>query len=105
MPRFAERTCAPSRTFPFALACTLLASCMSAPNGAGYRERTCDDSALGWAVGTRFDDAAYARLLRESGAGLLNPIGPNSTVRGDSRGDRLRVYLDKDNIVTAVRCE
>lgn len=38
-------------------------------------------------------------------AGLVNPIGPNTITTKDIRHDRLRVYVDKDNIITATRCE
>ncbi|GGD49972.1 I78 family peptidase inhibitor [Pseudoxanthomonas indica] len=65
----------------------------------------CDDSQLGWAIGQPGDEANLARLWKESGAGLMNPIAPTTVVKRDSRPDRLRVYLDKDNRVTAVRCE
>lgn len=65
----------------------------------------CDDSQLGWAVGQPGDEANLARLWKESGAGLMNPIAPTTVVKRDSRPDRLRVYLDKDNVITAARCE
>ena len=45
------------------------------------------------------------RLSRESAAGLVNPIGPASSVRGDHRNDRLRVFIDAGNVIQAVRCE
>ena len=45
------------------------------------------------------------RLYSESGAGLVNPIGPYSVVRRDSRTDRLRVYIDKDNTIERASCE
>ena len=41
----------------------------------------------------------------ESGAGLVNPIGPGTVVKHDARTDRLRVYIDADNRITAARCE
>ena len=45
------------------------------------------------------------RLLRESGAGLIDPLGPDSRVRGDHRDDRLRVRIDADNRIRSARCE
>lgn len=90
------------RALAFAGAAALSACGTAGPMQA---ERVCDASTLGWAIGQPFDDALYQRLLRDSGAGLLNPIAPSTSVRADSRRDRLRVYLDKDNRVTAARCE
>lgn len=83
----------------------LLSACVSTPgpqvSGSGH----CNASALGWAVGQPADEANMRRLSRESGAGLVNPIGPNTITTKDIRPDRLRVYVDKDNIITAARCE
>ena len=45
------------------------------------------------------------KLLLQSGAGLINPIGPATITTRDLRQDRLRVFIDKDNVITAVRCE
>lgn len=84
----------------------LLSSCATdaatATAGSGGR---CDDSGLAWAIGQPGDQANMARLWKESGAGLMNPIAPTTVVKRDSRADRLRVYLDKDNVITAARCE
>ena len=60
---------------------------------------------LQWAVGQPGNEANMRRLARESGAGLVNPIGPATIVSRDIRQDRLRVFLDADNTITAVRCE
>ena len=90
-----------SKLVPLAL---VAAGCAStAPTGSGVR--TCSDADLGWAVGQQADEAAMRRLYAESGAGLVNPIGPESRVRGDSRTDRLRVYIDGDNVIEKVACE
>jgi len=79
---------------------------LAACSGAGARKTAqCDDSQLGWAIGQPGDEANLARLWKESGAGLMNPIAPTTVVKRDSRPDRLRVYLDKDNLITAARCE
>lgn len=45
------------------------------------------------------------RLYAESGAGLVNPIDPDTIVRRDTRTDRLRVYIDKDNTIEKASCE
>ena len=65
----------------------------------------CDASQLGWAIGQPANEPNIRRLSSESGAGLVNPIGPNTITTKDIRHDRLRVYVDKDNIITATRCE
>ena len=79
-----------------------LAACSGQPS---RKTAQCDDSQLGWAIGQPGDEANLARLWKESGAGLMNPIAPTTVVKRDSRPDRLRVYLDKDNLITAARCE
>ncbi|WP_461020706.1 hypothetical protein [Stenotrophomonas tumulicola] len=45
------------------------------------------------------------RISRESGAGLVNPIGPDRSVQKDHRDDRLRVFIDANNVIQAARCE
>ena len=50
-------------------------------------------------------DGKQVSLSSESGAGLVNPIGPGTVVKHDARTDRLRVYIDADNRITAARCE
>lgn len=83
----------------------LLSACVSTPGPQVSGSGQCNASALGWAVGQPADEANMRRLSRESGAGLVNPIGPNTITTRDIRPDRLRVYVDKDNIITAARCE
>ncbi|HAV70432.1 MAG TPA: hypothetical protein DCX91_00365 [Stenotrophomonas sp.] len=82
-----------------------LAACVSTPgpeiNGPGL----CKADALGWAIGQPADEANMRKLLVQSGAGLINPIGPATITTRDLRQDRLRVFIDKDNVITAVRCE
>lgn len=85
-----------------ALVVLALAGCASQE---ARKTAQCDDSQLGWAIGQPGDEANLARLWKESGAGLMNPIAPTTVVKRDSRPDRLRVYLDKDNLITAARCE
>lgn len=60
---------------------------------------------MGWAIGQPADQANMRKLLLQSGAGLINPIGPATITSRDLRQDRLRVFIDKDNVITAVRCE
>ncbi len=83
----------------------LLSACVSTPGPQVSGSGQCNASELGWAVGQPADEANMRRLSRESGAGLVNPIGPNTITTRDIRPDRLRVHVDKDNIITAARCE
>lgn len=75
----------------------------SPPDNVGIR--TCKDAGLNWAIGQQAEESVMRRLYSESGAGLVNPIGPNSRTRRDSRTDRLRVYIDRDNVITRAACE
>ncbi len=83
----------------------LLAGCISDPGPRVAGSGQCRDAGLGWATGEVADEPTLRRLSRESGAGLVNPVIPTSAVRHDLRSDRLRVYLDADNRITAARCE
>lgn len=83
----------------------LLAACVSTPGPEVKGTGRCDASQLGWAIGRPGNEENMRRLSRESGAGLVNPIGPTTITTKDIRPDRLRVYMDKDNIITAARCE
>jgi hypothetical protein len=82
-----------------------LSACVSTPGPQVAGSGTCRDASLGWAVGQPADEATLGKLSSESGAGLVNPIGPTTAVKHDSRSDRLRVYLDANNRITAARCE
>ncbi|KRG44298.1 hypothetical protein ARC78_05780 [Stenotrophomonas pictorum JCM 9942] len=83
-----------------------LAACQSAPPAAADPDfGLCRDATLQWAVGKVNDEPTIRRLKRESGAGLVNPIGPASITTRDIRKDRLRVFVDANNVITAVRCE
>lgn len=79
-------------------ACRSLAPAPAAPF-------SCDHSALQWAVGQSGEETTMRRLASEAGPVLINPVGPASVASRDTRRDRLRVYLDADNTITAVRCE
>lgn len=83
-----------------------LSGCLSAPPVSDDPNfGRCSDTSVQWAVGTVNDEATVRRLKKESGAGLVNPIGPTTIVSRDIRQDRLRVYTDANNVITKVRCE
>ncbi len=86
-------------------ACVLLAGCAGSPGPQVAGSGRCDDSSLGWAIGQPANEENMRRISRESGAGLVNPVGPATNVRGDHRVDRLRVFVDAGNVIQAVRCE
>ncbi|WP_334179526.1 hypothetical protein [Pseudoxanthomonas sp.] len=88
-----------------AVAAMALAACVSTPGPQVSGTGTCSDASLGWAVGQPADEANLRRLSSESGAGLVNPISPTTVVKHDARNDRLRVYIDAQNRITAARCE
>ena len=94
-----------TRALPIALAAMALSACVSTPGPQVAGSGTCEDAALGWAVGQPANEANLRRLSSESGAGLVNPISPTTVVKHDSRSDRLRVYIDAQNRITAARCE
>jgi hypothetical protein len=83
----------------------ILSACATAPGPEITGSGQCHAEGLGWAVGKPADEANMRALLKQSGAGLINPIGPETITRHDMRPDRLRVYIDKNNIITAARCE
>jgi len=87
------------------LLATGLGGCLTTPGPTVSGNGRCDASQLQWAVGQPGNEANMRRLSRESGAGLVNPIGPATIVTQDIRQDRLRVFLDASNTITAVRCE
>ena len=88
-----------------AAAVLTLSACVSTPGPHVAGNGTCGDASLGWAVGQPADEATLKRLSSESGAGLVNPISPTTVVKHDARNDRLRVYIDTQNRITAARCE
>jgi len=83
----------------------LLSACVSTPGPEVVGSGRCDASQLGWAIGQPANEPNIRRLSRESGAGMVNPIGPATITTKDIRQDRLRVFVDKDNIITSTRCE
>ena len=82
-----------------------LTACVSSPGPEIKGPGLCKADELGWAIGQPADQANMRKLLVQSGAGLINPIGPATITTRDLRQDRLRVFIDKDNVITAVRCE
>jgi len=104
---FPTRILTPARLAPaLALAASLtLGACVSTPGPEVKGSGLCRPDGLDWAVGQPADEANMRRLARQSGAGLVNPIGPGTITTRDLRQDRLRVFIDKDNVITAARCE
>lgn len=93
-----------------ALLATALGACQSTPPPAASAPAPappglCNDTSLQWAIGKVNDEATVRRLKQESGAGVVNPIGPATITTRDIRRDRLRVYVDAGNVITAARCE
>lgn len=88
----------------------LLAACSSiqpdpgAPGRAGAAAGACHAEAVAWAVGQPADEAVMARVWRESGAGLIRPIGPGQVVTRDFRPDRVNVEIDANNTITRITC-
>lgn len=97
---------APVRALPPLLALlsmALASACANAPaTGAG--PGICHADEVQWAVGQPGDQATMGRVWRESGAGLLRAIGPDRPVTRDHRRDRVNVFLDAGNRITAVTC-
>ncbi|WP_368562911.1 I78 family peptidase inhibitor [Pseudoxanthomonas sp. UTMC 1351] len=75
-------------------------SASAAPNASGV----CQADKVQWAVGQEGNQANMGRVWRESGAGLIRPIGPNQAVTRDYREDRVNVELDDKNLITKVSC-
>jgi hypothetical protein len=90
---------------PALVTAVLLAGCVSTPGPSISGSGACRDSELGWATGQPADEANMRRLARESGAGLVDPVGPDSRPLADRRSDRLRVRIDAGNIIQSARCE
>ena len=83
-----------------------LAACLSTPGpNTVAGDGRCRDAGLQWAIGQTNDETTARRLKQGSGAGLLNPIPPTTIVSRGLRQDRLRVFVDAHNVITAVRCE
>ena len=92
------------------LATNLLAACSSVqpapgtPAQLGAAAGACDAGPVAWAVGKPAEQATMGRVWRESGAGLIRPIGPGQVVTRDFRPDRVNVEIDGNNVITRVTC-
>ena len=64
----------------------------------------CHADRVAWAVGQAGTEQVFARAWKESGAGLIRPIGPNQPITRDIKPDRLNLHIDANNIITAVDC-
>jgi hypothetical protein len=68
-------------------------------------KRLADDTYLGTFIGLNFQEALYkaaredfiVRVTKDEGKGSLNPHG---VLTGETRTDRINVWLDKGGIVT-----
>jgi len=100
----------PAVVIPVSLAAVLLAACSSvqpdpgAPGRAGAAAGACHAEAVAWAVGQQAEQKVMGRVWRESGAGLIRPIGPGQAVTRDFRPDRVNVEIDGNNTITRVSC-
>lgn len=90
---------------PLAAIAVALSACATAPGPDITGSGQCHAEGLAWAIGKTADEPTMRTLFKQSGAGLINPIGPETITTRDLRRDRLRVFIDKNNIITATRCE
>lgn len=88
-----------------AMAALTVSACATSPGPAITGSGQCHAEPLAWAIGKPADEANMRALLKQSGAGLIDPIGPDTIIASVTRPDRLRVFIDKNNIITATRCE
>ena len=92
------------------LASIALAACSSVQPDPGTPGRNaaaagaCNAGPVAWAVGQQAEQDVMARVWRESGAGLIRPIGPGQAVTRDLRPDRVNVHIDGSNTITSVSC-
>ena len=77
------------------------------PESPGPQVRSdgsCHADKVAWAVGQPGNEQVFARVWKESGAGLIRPIAPGQAVTRDYKPDRINVRLDAGNTITAVDC-
>ena len=92
------------------LASIALAACSSVQPDPGTPGRNaaaagaCNAGPVAWAVGQQAEQDVMARVWRESGAGLIRPIGPGQVVTRDFRPDRDNVEIDANNTTTRITC-
>lgn len=65
---------------------------------------SCRADQVAWAIGQPGNEQVIARVWKESGAGLIRPIGPGQAVTHDLRPDRINIHLDAKNVIVAVDC-
>jgi hypothetical protein len=92
-----------------AIAVLSLSACTSSPaqdstSATPSASGVCQADKVQWAVGQEGNQANMGRIWRESGAGLIRPIGPNQAVTRDYREDRVNVELDDKNRIIKVGC-
>ena len=75
-----------------------------APYARAAASGTCHADAVQWAIGQAATQQTMARIWRESGAGLIRPIGPDQAVTRDRRDDRVDVEIDADNRIVRITC-
>ncbi|WP_315386207.1 hypothetical protein [uncultured Stenotrophomonas sp.] len=88
-----------------ALTTLSLSACATAPGPHITGSGQCHAEPLAWAIGKPADEANMRALLKQSGAGLIDPIGPATITASATRDDRLRVFIDRNNVITSVKCE
>ena len=92
------------------LASIVLAACSSVqpdpdtPGRNAAAAGACNAGPVAWAVGQQAEQDVMARVWRESGAGLIRPIGPGQVVTRDFRPDRVNVEIDANNTITRITC-
>ena len=95
-------------TLTAALAMTACSTTPTADAGAGDAPRPgsgkCSAEPVQWAVGQEGNQANMGRVWRESGAGLIRPIGPNQAVTMDYREDRVNVLQDAAGRIERITC-
>ena len=98
-------TPAPALLLLLAVLPLLAGGCQSTASGvAGTAPARCDAAPLQWAVGKTADEDTMRALAQQAAPASNNPTGPASVVSRDHRPDRLRVFLDAGNTITALRC-
>ncbi len=86
-------------------ACASTASLLPATGGPQVAgDGICHADRVAWAVGKRADEQTMKAIWKQSGSGLIRPIGPGQAVTRDYRQDRVNVHLDSGNVITKVDC-
>lgn len=104
MFRFQQVACTRCSPALAVAALLALAGCSNAPPVNEANAGRCDAVPVAWAVGQPADEDAMRRVWRESGSGLIRPVGPDQAMRRDRRDDRITVYIDRNNKITRLEC-